>query len=116
MQCTTPKLVPLLLDVDGTPAISLWSSISGEMKKRNISANRLDGRLVVLAYDEQSRVPPGYNNQILSRSLFMWMGNVVLVLTENMNGEKKQWPRSMYDLVWLMEIQDILERLNDDEI
>ena len=78
------------------------------MKELKFRISELNDRWITLAFTKQTSVPLGSDNLLLLTADFHWKGNVVLVLMENMEGEKKMWPRSMYDQKWLDKICKML--------
>lgn len=119
IQCSIPRLVLLPLErKDGgdQPEVSTWASGYGGMKELKFHISELNDRWITLAFTKQTSVPLGYDNLLLLTADFHWKGNGVLVLMENMEGEKKMWPRSMYDQKWLDEIRETLARLHHEEV
>ena len=86
------------------------------MERSHVILHQLGDKAVVLTYDKQSTVPMEYTNWLLSRHGFEWKGNVVLVLLENMMGERMQWPENLHNSSCLAEICNILSTLMGNKI
>ena len=86
MRCSRPRLVPVpfIGGQDATKCdLNTWASVMEEVKEVRTDIRSMDDKPIIIIYEDQNKVPDVYGlNGLLSDSVFLWKGNVLLMPEE----------------------------------
>jgi hypothetical protein len=105
MQCSKPRLVPILLSKCGKDKtnFAIWASMPKEIETLRTIVKAIDDAPKTIKYDNQQKAPEIYKNDLLSDSCLLWKGNVIL-LTEG-----RPWKSELFkEFSWLEEVKAML--------